>query len=185
MKNRKRSGGNAAFLAPLYLFTVIFLIGPFVYMIVLSFLTRAGTWGVVHEFTLDNYAKILKPLYLSTFGRSLKLALEVTVLIALTGYPFGYYMAKLPPKRRARLLMLVMIPFYTSSLMRMYGWIIIFRANGLLDKFLLALHVIERPLKMLYTYPAVVIGMVYALLPFIYGYQNIFWAVIRLCWSET
>ena len=181
MKNRKRSGGNAAFLAPLYLFTVIFLIGPFVYMIVLSFLTRAETWGVVHEFTLDNYAKILKPLYLSTFGRSLKLALEVTVLIALTGYPFGYYMAKLPPKRRARLLMLVMIPFYTSSLMRMYGWIIIFRANGLLDKFLLALHVIERPLKMLYTYPAVVIGMVYALLPFMM--LSVYSSVEKMDWS--
>ena len=181
MKNRRRSGGNAAFLAPLYLFTVIFLIGPFVYMIVLSFLTRAETWGVVHEFTLDNYAKILKPLYLSTFGRSLKLALEVTVLIALTGYPFGYYMAKLPPKRRARLLMLVMIPFYTSSLMRMYGWIIIFRANGLLDKFLLALHVIERPLKMLYTYPAVVIGMVYALLPFMM--LSVYSSVEKMDWS--
>ena len=70
MKSRNRKGGNAAFLAPLYLFTLVFLIGPFVYMIVLSFLTRAETWGVVNEFTLSNYAKILKPLYLSTFGRS-------------------------------------------------------------------------------------------------------------------
>ena len=62
MKSRNRKGGNAAFLAPLYLFTLVFLIGPFVYMIVLSFLTRAETWGVVNEFTLSNYAKILKPL---------------------------------------------------------------------------------------------------------------------------
>ena len=181
MKSRNRKGGNAAFLAPLYLFTLVFLIGPFVYMIVLSFLTRAETWGVVNEFTLSNYAKILKPLYLSTFGRSLQLALIVTVLIALAGYPFGYFMAKLPPKRRARLLMLVMIPFYTSSLMRMYGWIIIFRANGLLDKLLLALHLIERPLKLLYTYPAVVIGMVYALLPFMM--LSVYSSVEKMDWS--
>jgi spermidine/putrescine transport system permease protein len=77
--------------------------------------------------------------------------------------------------------MLVMIPFYTSSLMRMYGWIIIFRANGLLDKFLLALHVIERPLKMLYTYPAVVIGMVYALLPFMM--LSVYSSVEKMDWS--
>ena len=68
MKDRKIRGGNAAFLAPLYLFTVVFLIGPFVYMLLLSFLTRAETWGVVKEFTLNNYGKILKPLYLNTFG---------------------------------------------------------------------------------------------------------------------
>lgn len=59
-----------------------------------------------------------------------------------------------------------MIPFWTSSLIRLYGWIIIFRAGGLFDSFLMALHVTSEPLKLLYTYPAVVVGMVYALLPF-------------------
>ena len=181
MKNRKKSRGNAAFLAPLYLFTVIFLIGPFLYMFALSFLTRAETWGIVNEFTTGNYLKILKPLYLNTFTESLKLALIVTVLIVLVGYPFGYYMGKLPPKRRGRLLLLVMIPFYTSSLMRMYGWIIVFRANGLLDKLLLSLHVIERPLKLLYTYPAVVVGMVYALLPFMM--LSVYSSVEKMDWT--
>ena len=181
MKDRKTRGGNAAFLAPLYLFTVVFLIGPFVYMLLLSFLTRAETWGVVKEFTLSNYGKILKPLYLNTFGESLRLALLVTALIALVGYPLGYFMAKLPPKRRARLLMLVMIPFYTSSLMRMYGWIIIFRANGLLDKLLMALHLIKKPLKLLYTYPSVVVGMVYALLPFMM--LSVYSSVEKMDWT--
>ena len=181
MKNRKKSRGNAAFLAPLYLFTVIFLIGPFLYMFALSFLTRAETWGIVNEFTTGNYLKILKPLYLNTFTESLKLALIVTALIVLVGYPFGYYMGKLPPKRRGRVLLLVMIPFYTSSLMRMYGWIIVFRANGLLDKLLLSLHVIERPLKLLYTYPAVVVGMVYALLPFMM--LSVYSSVEKMDWT--
>ena len=181
MKNRKIQGGNAAFLAPMYIFTVFFLIGPFLYMFLLSFLTRAETWGVVNEFTVENYQKILRPIYLNTFAESLKLALLVTALIVLVGYPFGYFMAKLPPKRRARLLLLVMIPFYTSSLMRMYGWIIIFRANGLLDRLLIALHLIKKPLKMLYTYPAVVVGMVYALLPFMM--LSVYSSVEKMDWT--
>ena len=157
---------NAALLAPMYLFTIIFLIGPFAYMIVLSFLTRAETWGIVNTFTLRNYAKIAEPVYLKTLVESVKLALLVTALVVLLGYPFGYFMAKLPQKKRTLLLLLVMIPFYTSSLMRLYGWIIVFRANGILDKILLWLGLTKEPLKLLYTYPAVVVGMVYGLLPF-------------------
>ena len=181
---RKLSGGNAAFLAPMYLFTVVFLIGPFVYMLVLSFLTRAETWGVVNEFTTRNYSKILEPVYFSTLTASLKLALLVTVLVILLGYPFGYFMAKLPPRRRALMLLLIMIPFWTSSLMRLYGWIIIFRANGLFDKLLMALHITKKPLKLLYTYPAVVVGMVYALLPFMMlsvysGVEKMDWTLVE------
>ncbi len=157
---------NFALLAPLYLFTIIFLVGPFVYMLVLSFLTRAETWGIVNELTLRNYAKILEPVYLNTVVESLKLALLVTALVAALGYPFGYFMAKLPPRKRSLMLMLVMAPFYTSSLLRLYGWIILFRANGILDKLLLWLGLTQEPLKLLYTYPAVVVGMVYGLIPF-------------------
>ena len=63
-------------------------------------------------------------------------------------------------------MMLLMIPFWTSSLIRLYGWIIIFRANGVFDKLLMSLGITDAPLKLLYTYPAVVVGMIYALLPF-------------------
>lgn len=166
MKHKRRRESNAGFLAPMYLFTLVFLIGPFLYMILLSFLSRAETWGVVNEFTLRNYTKILEPIYWNTMLTSLKLALTVTAFVSLIGYPFGYFMAKLPPKLRGVMLMLVMIPFWTNSLMRLYGWIIIFRANGILDKLLMALHLTKAPLKLLYTYPAVAVGMIYALLPF-------------------
>ncbi len=178
---RERRGENAAFLAPMYIFTVIFLIGPFVYMLVLSFLTRAETWGVVNSFTLRNYERILEPLYFNTFVASVKLAVLVMALVALFGYPFGYFMAKLPPKRRGLMLMLVMIPFYTSSLMRLYGWIIVLRANGLLDKLLMALHITGEPLKILYTYPAVAVGMVYALLPFMM--LSVYSSVEKMDWA--
>ena len=181
MKNKDIRGSNVGFLAPMYIFTVVFLIGPFVYMVVLSFLTRAETWGVVNSFTLRNYQRILEPLYFNTFVESVKLALLVTVLVAALGYPFGYFMAKLPPRRRGLMLMLVMIPFYTSSLMRLYGWIIVLRANGLLDKLLMALHIIKKPLKILYTYPAVAVGMVYALLPFMM--LSVYSSVEKMDWS--
>ena len=178
---RKGRWENAAFLAPLYLFTVMLLIGPFVYMILLSFMTRAETWGVVREFTLQNYARIFEPIYFNTLIESLKLALLVTLLVVLLGYPFGYFMAKLPSEKRSLLLLLVMIPFWTSSLMRLYGWIIIFRANGLLDKLLMALHLIRKPLKLLYTYPAVAVGMVYALLPFMM--LSVYSSVEKMDWT--
>ncbi|MBO4406842.1 MAG: ABC transporter permease [Clostridia bacterium] len=187
MQNKKirpllgERGANAALLAPMYLFTVVFLIGPFVYMIVLSFLSRAETWGVVNEFTLRNYLKIFEPTYLSTFWESIKLALLTTALVILTGYPFGYFMAKLPPRLRGLMLMLVTIPFWTSSLMRLYGWIIIFRANGLLDKLLMALRLTGEPLKLLYTYPAVVVGMVYALAPFMI--LSVYSSVEKMDWT--
>lgn len=181
MQGKRISRGNAAILAPMYLFTIIFLIGPFVYMIVLSFLTRAETWGIVNTFTLRNYQKLLEPVYLHSFGESIRLAVYVTVLVVLVGYPFGYFMAKLPPKARGRLLLVVMVPFYTSSLMRLYGWIIIFRANGLFDRLLMALHLTSAPLKMLYTYPAVVVGMVYALLPFMM--LSVYSSVEKMDWQ--
>ena len=165
-KKRNKYGGEALTLVPLYLFTLLFLVGPLVYMVVLSFLTQADTWGVVPELTLENYAAIGEPVYLETFWESLKLAVITTVLVIGLGYPFGYFMAKLGPKWKRRTMLLLMIPFWTSSLIRLYGWIIIFRAGGVFDTLLTSLHITSEPLKLLYTYPAVVVGMVYALLPF-------------------
>lgn len=165
MKPKKKNKGALAAL-PLYIFTLVFVLGPLLYMLALSFMTRAETWGVVPEFTLENYANIFQPVYLSTFWESIKLAALSTVLVVLIGYPFGYFMAKLTAKWKKRTMMLLMIPFWTSSLLRLYGWIIIFRAGGVLDSVLMSLHITSGPLKLLYTYPAVVVGMVYALVPF-------------------
>ncbi len=84
----------------------------------------------------------------------------------LIGYPYGYFMARMNAVWKKRMMLLLMIPFWTSALIRLYGWIIVFRSNGVLDQVLMGLHVTGKPLKLLYTYPAVVVGMVYALLPF-------------------
>lgn len=151
---------------PLYAFTLLFVAGPLIYMFILSFLQRAEVWGVEPAFTLKNYADIATPIYLKTFFESVKLALLSTLLITVIGYPFGYFMAKLSAIWKKRMMMLIMIPFWISSLIRLYGWIIIFRANGMLDQVLMGVGITDAPLKLLYTYPAVTVGMVYALLPF-------------------
>lgn len=156
-KKKKKQSGVWLTLLPLYLFTLVFVAGPLVYMFVLSFQTRAEVWGVVNQFTLDNYKNIFQPVYLNTFVESFKLALTSTLLICAIGYPFGYFMAKLPAQWKKRVMLLLMIPFWTSSLIRLYGWIIIFRANGTLDKLLMGLGLTDSPLKLLYTYPAVVV----------------------------
>jgi spermidine/putrescine transport system permease protein len=158
---------NALILAlPLYLFTLVFVLGPLIYMLMLSFMRREGAWGVEAVFTLRNYIRIGEPVYLETFVQSIRLALLSTALITLFGYPFGYFMARLSPRWRGRVMLLLIIPFWTSSLMRLYGWMILFRANGVLDTALMGLGLTRSPLRLLYTYPAVLTGMVYALLPF-------------------
>ncbi len=167
--------------APLYIFTIIFVALPIIYLIVLSFMTRAQTWGVVNEFTLDNYAKILKPVYLNTFKESFQLAVSTTLVTLVIGYPFGYFMARLEKKAKSMMMLFVVIPFWTSALMRMYGWIIIFRSNGLLDKLLMALGITKDPLKLLYSYPAVLVGMVYSLLPFMI--LSVYSSTDKMDWS--
>ncbi|MFT3984674.1 MAG: ABC transporter permease [Lachnospiraceae bacterium] len=171
----------AASLLPIYAFTIMFVIFPLIYMIVLSFMTRAEVWGFVTEFTFNNYKKIVEPLYLNTFASSLKLAFLSTICMILLGYPFGYYMGRLSDAWKKRISMLLMIPFWTSSLIRLYGWIIIFRSNGVLDMLLMKLHITEEPLKLLYSYPAVVVGMIYALLPMMIF--SVFSSVEKMDWS--
>lgn len=180
MKKKKRKWIYLT-LVPIYAFTILFVVLPLAYMVILSFMSRAQVWGVTADFTLDNYKRILEPLYLHTFKESLKLALLSTSVIVLLGYPFGYYMAQLPVKWKQRVMLLLMIPFWTSSLMRLYGWIIIFRSNGVLDTILMKLQIIESPLKLLYSYPAVTVGMVYALVPFMI--LSVFSSVEKMDWN--
>lgn len=164
---KKKSFGLFLTVLPLYFFTLCFVLGPLLYMIALSFATRGDGSSVVWNFTLDNYRKIGEPVYLQSFVQSFQLAFTSTGLIILLGYPFGYYMAKLSPKWKKRMMLLIMVSFWISSLIRMYGWIIILQAKGVLNRILMKLGILEEPLKILYSYPAVVIGMIYALLPFL------------------
>lgn len=183
MKHGRTKKGSSMWLLllPIYLFTLVFVFFPLVYLLVLSFMQRAQVWGFEWSFTLENYQQILEPLYLETFVQSLKLAFLSTLFIALLGYPFGYFMAKASGKWKQRIMLLLMIPFFTSSLIRLNGWIIVFRSNGTLDKLLMGLHITDEPLKLLYSYPAVVMGMIYVLLPFMI--LSVYSSAQKLDWS--
>lgn len=164
--NKSHTRGEWLLLAPMYLFTVIFVFLPIIYMFYISFMSRSQVWGFDMQVTLDNYKRILEPVYLNTFLRSLKLAFTSTILVILIGYPYGYYMAKLSNRWKRRMMILMMIPFWTSSLIRLNGWVIVFQSNGVLDKLLMGIGITEEPLRLLYSYPAVLFGMIYALCPF-------------------
>lgn len=155
-------------LLPMYLFTLVFVLGPLILMIALSFFEQDG-FSYKAAFTLDNYKNALTGTYLGVLVSSLKLALISTASVILLGYPFGLCTAFLSPKMQRFIMTTQMIPYWVNSLLRLYGWIIIFRANGLLDKLLMWIGLTDEPLRLLYTYPAVVVGMIYVLIPFMFA----------------
>ncbi|MBO5665849.1 MAG: spermidine/putrescine ABC transporter permease PotB, partial [Firmicutes bacterium] len=142
-KKKIKYGASALLLVPMYITALLLVLGPLLYMVYLSFMSRGEVWGFVNEATLENYKALLEPLYMDTFMTSLKLALQSTGLIILIGYPFGYFMARLSETWKRRMMLLIMLPFWTSSLIRLYGWIIVFRSNGTLDKLLMGLGITD------------------------------------------
>ncbi|MEF3110566.1 spermidine/putrescine ABC transporter permease PotB [Raoultella sp. WB_B2P2-3] len=145
---------------------VLFVFLPNLMIIGTSFLTRDDANFVKMVFTLDNYARLLDPLYYSVLLHSLNMALLATLACLLLGYPFAWFLARLPEKVRPLLLFLLIVPFWTNSLIRIYGLKIFLSTKGYLNEFLLWLGVIETPLRIMYTPSAVIIGLVYILLPF-------------------
>lgn len=167
MQEKKKDRAAFWLSMPLIVWTLLFVGATIVYIIVLSFMKRSPDgFGVTGEFTLENYAKLLKTDYARVFLNTLKLSVETTILCVLIGYPFGYCMGKASNKWRTILMLLVIVPFWTNALIRIYGWRILLVGNGPINQLLMALGIIEKPLKLLNTHGAVVLGMVYALLPF-------------------
>ncbi len=147
-----------------YLF--LFMALPMVLVAVLSFLSR-GTYGdVVFTFNLSNYSRLLDPLYGKILAYSLAVGVGTTFFCILIGYPMAYYIARAPARQRSLLLFLVLLPFWTNFIIRIYAWIMILRAGGFLDSFLQWAHITQGPAHLLYTPTAVMIGMVYEFLPF-------------------
>ncbi|MCI6036658.1 MAG: ABC transporter permease [Clostridiales bacterium] len=151
---------------PLYLWTVLFVLAALGYVIALSLQGRGELIGVSGQWTLDNYARLREPQYFQVLVNSLRLAALTTLFCALIGYPFGYLMARLKPASRSIVTMLLVVPFWTNSLIRIYGWRILLIGNGPINTLLMNLGWIQQPLKLLNTEGAVFLGMVYALVPF-------------------
>lgn len=156
----------AATAGPVSIWMIIFVMLPLIYIFVISFMTRNVYGGIEYTFTLENYKEMLQPLYLKVIWKSLKLAFLTTVVCLLIGYPLAYWIASKPSKTSAKLLMLVMIPYWTSSLVRLYSLNLLAMPNGFLNVFLMKLHIISEPLDILYSDTMVIFGLLTAMLPF-------------------
>jgi spermidine/putrescine transport system permease protein len=172
--DRSQPGWKAwALLAPMVLWLLVFVIIPGVILLIYSFCERDEVGGVIFSFNLDNYRRVFDPIYMRIFARSIWYAGLTTLICVVVGYPVAYYIARTSVAMRNKLLLLVMVPFWTSFLIRTYAWITILKQEGLLNSFLQSAQLINEPFNLLYTPTAVVIGLVYAYLPFmilpIYG----------------
>ncbi len=166
-----------ALMAPLATWLGLFVAAPLVILLAYSFCQRDALGQVVPAFSTHNYARVFDVVYLRILGSSIFYAGLTTILCGIVGYPVAYYMGRAPPRRQSRLLMLVMIPFWASFLIRTYAWMTILKENGLLNGLLYAARIIpdvlSGPMHLMYTPFAVVLGLVYSYLPFmilpIYG----------------
>ena len=146
----------------------VFVLIPNIGVVVTSFLEREEAHFVSFTFTLDNYKKLLSVMYIKVFLKSLAIALYVTILCLVFSYPFVYTISQTIKSIIIKdfLLILVIVPFWTSSLIRTYAMMIVLRSNGLLNNFLMYVGLIDEPIELLYNWVAVTIGLVYSLLPF-------------------
>lgn len=158
-------------LAPMLAWLALFVVAPALILLAYSFASRGALGAVEFGYSWDNYERALDPIYLSILGRSVGYAALTTLLCVLIGYPVGWYIARRSPAWRERLLLLVMVPFWTSFLIRTYAWIAILKNEGLLNASLKASgavpHLLAEAPSLLYTPAAVVVGLVYAYLPFV------------------
>ena len=164
---RRPAAGTGSLLSGSMVWLVGFFLLPLAYLLAVSFARRSPYGTVEWVLGLGNYVRAFQPVYLEIYWRSVWMALATTALCALLGYPVAYTIARRVPARwKSACLLLVVIPFWTSFLIRTYAWIVLLRTEGVVNTVLLDLHVIHDPLRLLYTPFAVFIGLVYGELPF-------------------
>ncbi|BBG60173.1 Spermidine/putrescine transport system permease protein PotB [Providencia rustigianii] len=145
---------------------LLFVFLPNIMIIGTSFLTRSDNNLVDLIFTWDNYIRLSDPMYAQVMLHSLNMALIATFFCLVIGYPFAYILAKLPKRIQPLMLFLLIVPFWTNSLIRIYGLKVFLSTKGYLNDFLLWIGIIDKPIKLMYTPEAVVLGLIYILLPF-------------------
>ena len=153
------------FLAPTAALLAGLFAAPLAILAVYTVLTRGAYGGVSGPFTVENWARLADPLYLAILGRSFVVAGVSTLICMVLGFPLALFIAR-SGARKNLYLALVMLPFWTSFLVRTYAWMFLLRDTGLINSVLLAVGVIGEPLPLLYNWWAVILGLVYGYLPF-------------------
>ncbi|MCW5588391.1 MAG: spermidine/putrescine ABC transporter permease PotB [Legionellales bacterium] len=148
--------------------TWLFLFGllPFIFVFFVSLMHRDPEMVLTFHFTLSHYFELFNPIYLNIFLKSFYVAGSCTLLCLIVAYPFAYFLTQVNAKWKNFLLLSLIIPFWTSSLVRSYAIITLIKTRGVLNWFLLKFGFIHVPLQLLFTNTAVMIGLVYNLLPF-------------------
>ena len=145
---------------------IFFVLIPNVLVLLVSFLTRDGSNFYALPFSLENYINLFNPLYAQVVWNSLYMSGIATIICLLVGYPFAFMVSKINPKYRALLLFLVVLPFWTNSLIRIYGMKVFLGVKGVMNTMLMDMGLLDEPIRILNTEVAVIIGLVYLLLPF-------------------
>lgn len=153
------------FLTPATLVTVMLFTVPMLIVCAYSLLSRGPYGGVMQPWTVENYQRVFDSLYLSILWRSAWISAISTAGCLLLGFPLALFISR-AGKRRILYLNLVMLPFWTSFLIRTYAWMFLLRDTGLVNTVLQALHLISSPLPLLFNNGAVILGLVYGYLPF-------------------
>ena len=153
------------FLFPAWLWMVVLFLAPFAIVLDYSFLSRGPYGGAAQPWTLESYQRLFDPLYLTILLRSFAMALAATVACLILAFPAALFIAR-APRHKNLYIQLVMLPFWTSFLVRTYAWMFLLRDTGLINTALQAIGIVHHPLPLLYNDGAVLLGLVYGYLPF-------------------
>ncbi len=165
--HQRRAGwGPWLFLTPMLGWLLLFVVVPTLMLVVISFCERDSLGRVIFTFSTENYIRAFDWMWLKILGISVWYAFLTTVICLMLGYPVAYFIGRSSERVRGLLIMLVMIPFWTSFLVRTYAWISILSQEGLLNAALMSMRIVSEPIGFLYTPFAVVLGLVYNFLPF-------------------
>lgn len=157
--------GSTALVSPALLWWAGLLVLPVGLVLTYSFFQRGLYGGVVYDWTFDNYRRAFDSLYLRILWFSLRVAVEATVVSLLIGFPVAYFIATRPARWRTVLLVLVILPFWTSLLIRTYAWIVLLNDEGLVNRVLRGTGLVDSSVRLLYNEFAIVVGMVSTYLP--------------------
>lgn len=187
----RRRAQLAVLIGPVSLFLAVFFLGPLAIMIVTSFLAPGLYGGVEWTWYPHNYGRILgfadpmfedfDPVYIAIFLRSLKIAALTVLATLLVCYPAAFCISRLSERWKSFCLFLITLPFFTSLIVRLFIWVLILRQTGLVNEVLIGTGIIARPLDLIYTDGAIILGMVYIFIPFMF--MPVYASVEKLDWT--
>ncbi len=187
----RRRAQLAVLLGPVSLFLTVFFLGPLSIMIVTSFLAPGLYGGVEWTWYPHNYGRILgfadpmfadfDPVYIAIFLRSLRIAALTVIATLLVCYPAAFCISRLSERWKNFCLFLITLPFFASLIVRLFVWVLILRPTGLANDVLLNTGLVAQPLELIYTEGAIILGMVYVFIPFMF--MPVYASVEKLDWT--